>query len=961
MAAARGSVFKKVIALQDSGKSYPALKMVRQDPGLAAVISKMVRAPTPPTYDQVGNRSIENPQMFQLRDAAERTARSQNDAETVLQTLPDIELAIQVLTSLVLSPSDMETIETNFTAPEGLLPADLAASCIGRVREHFERSYRIKPLLPRMLRDIMFITGSYPVAVIPENSIDEMINGRQRLSMEALGEYVSRDGEMYPIGLLGPVNNKKPTALQSSFRVALESLDPVTPVAATDGKITMEGEFGKPVDTFLSVTDNPSIFKIPRINQRIREERIMSAMGVRAYRDLGIAEQKALSLEADQAYADRPAYMRKGGQNTTTETKLNDREMSRLIYKNRNYNYTPVTALKTQEQLNRYAVGNPLILHLPSESVIPVYVPGCVEQQIGFFVLLDQDGNPLARGPDVDYYSQLTARMNTGGSFPSAMLQKVKSNMNGWDCNDRNHLDYAARVYADMVEQDLLARLRNGVYGNGVALARREEIYRLMLARTLSQKHTQLLFVPIELMTYFAFKFNADGIGKTWLEDLKIVNSLRAMVTFANVMAGIKNSIGRTEVKIQLDPTDPDPQKTIERVQHEVVRSRQQAFPVGTNSPMDITDWLARAGFEFTVEGHPGLPDMKVDFGEKNSSYTKPDTDLEELLRKRSIMGLGLSPETIDATYQPEFATSVVTNNILLSKRVIQIQDDFTPHLSDHCRKVAMNTEDLMNDLRQILLDGYSKIERQISRQQAEERKDLQPTDGQEPLAGLNKDIVVQRILHSFITGFDVTLPRPNSVTLDNQMVAFDKYNEALDKSLDAYVSDAFLTQDSIGNNANLISTVKAAIKARYQRRWLAENGCMTELAELTTKDEEGQPMFNLMKEMTDHTNNLNDTLGDYLKDVHIVVKSNNIINKKMGDDLEATEVPVETSGGSDFGGGSDDFSLDMGGGEDDLNNLGEDKTETETTTTTQTEEEKPAEEETPPAEGEEGGETPSV
>ena len=57
------------------------------------------------------------------------------------------------------------------------------------------------------------------------------------------------------------------------------------------------------------------------------------------------------------------------------------------------------------------------------------------------------------------------------------------------------------------------------------------------------------------------------------------------------------------------------------------------------------------------------------------ASHIKPDTELEEELDKRAIMALGLTPEIVDTGFSPEFATTVVANNVLLAKRVIRIQE----------------------------------------------------------------------------------------------------------------------------------------------------------------------------------------------------------------------------------------------------------------------------------------------
>jgi hypothetical protein len=902
---------KEAIALAGSGKRYSAMSLVRSDPGMAATVSKLVHGKTPPRYDSTGNMTTDNPSIQALKNVSDNTVQNISDAQTVMQTLPELELAAQILVSSVLSPKDMMTVELVYKAPENLVTPEVNTAMTNRVRVHFEQNYKIKQVLPRLLRDVLFETGSYPVAVIPENAIDDVINGPRKVTMESLTEHFDREGKIKPLGLLGPVIKNKPREERKGSSISFESMQDYRFDTAYDTQMGLQLAFeGQGQETFTTVTDNYSLLKIPQVNQKIREQRIMDLMGSRGMR----------AMEAYGADGHGTTMVHEIGGSLRKE-KINDRELSNLIYRDRNYQYKPITTLKTQEQLNRRAVGSPLIMHLPSEAVIPVFVPGNIEQHVGFFILIDEDGHPIQRIADVDYYQQLNARMNSGGSFPSAMLQKVKANMQGFDNTNNAHLDYSARVYGEMIEQDLLARLRNGVYGNGVALAKREEVYRIMFARALAKQHTQLLFMPIEFMTYFALRYNGDGMGKSMLDDLKIINSLRSMLLFANVMAAVKNSMGRTEVKIKMDEHDPDPQKTFERVVHEILRSRQQAFPVGTNSPMDIVDWVQRAGFEFVPEGHPGLPDMTVEFGEKNTNYAKVDNELDDDLRKRSIMGLGLTPQSVDAAFEAEFATSVLTNNILLSKRVMNIQEVIEPQLADHIRKVMMNDEELIRDLRAILEANADKvIERLKARDEAHKDDPTYKTNlGSQP-----KQLVIQQLLYDFVMGMEVTLPKPNSVTLENQVAALDTYTKTVDAALDSYISSNWFTADVGGDVSNYISTIKEVAKAHFIRKWLGENGVMPELAELTTLDDDGRPLLNLWDSFQDHIGNVTKVLDHFMNGIKPIKDAANLNEQKRKEtDQTNGGAAGGMGGGMDMGGagaasggGTDDFGMgDFGGG----------------------------------------------
>lgn len=913
------------VHLANSGKRFPVMKLVRDDPGLAAAISKLVTPQRTPSYDGEGNRSHEMPNAAMFNATSNSVAQNIHDAQTVMQVLPDMELSAQILVSSIISPKDMNSTELTFVAPEDLMNPEVAGALIARIRTHFKTVHKIEPLLPKILRDVLFETGSYAVAAIPESSIDDIINGPKRVSLESVRDLVDSEGQFKLTGLLGPVvapnerPNRKPGLALESLGVRQVDLATI----AREVNFAQESALGKSVETFITVTDNPAVLKLPKLNERIREARVIDALGIRSL------ESNLEDLRKKKAIGERLTP----GSAAVQAAKLTDRSLSNLVFKHREYGYKPVASLKTSEQAHRRSVGEPLVQKFPSESVIPVYVPGHPEKHVGYFVMLDVDGNPICKTQDTDYYQELQTRLTSNGSFPSAMLQKVQNGFNGFDCRSRDHLDYSTRVFGQMMDADLLARLRNGVYGNGVALAKNDEIYRIMMSRALAKQHTQLLFVPVELMTYFAFRYDNNGIGQSLLDGMKILNSLRAMLLFAETMAAVKNSVGRTEVKLKLDERDPDPQKAIETTMHDVLRSRNQFFPLGANSPTDLVDYLSRAAYEFTFEGHPGLPDVSIEFNEKSTNYPKPDQELSENLRKASIQATGLSPEQVDAGFNAEFATTVVNNNLLLAKRVSQIQEIFLPQLADHCRKITMASEELIDDMLNMLKENYDKIQADFDEESKKEVAEL---------GEVGKHVICERLLRDFIMNFEVSLPSPNTVTLENQMEALKNYTEALDTALDAYISDSFFTTDVGGDLANEVSTAKAAIKAYFVRKWMVENSVLPELADLTTTSEDGKPMLNLFEVQSDHINSLTKSLSRLMVKTFKTREDANKVVEAMGGELEGGG--GDSSSSSDDNSGSDD---DLGMGDFDL---GSDMPGSEEEQPA----EEPAAEETPPKEGEE-------
>lgn len=882
-------------------KSYKALALTKKDPKLAAMVSKVERGIQPTAHDGDGNRKNVMNNAYAFRSMLQKRAKRNSDATAIIKLLPDIELSAQILTSSILSPKDMMTMELLYQAPKDLLNAELTASMINRLKRHFDEDYKITPLLSEMVREPLFENGSYPIAVIPENAIDEIINGNKKISLEELGHHFDNDGSARNLGVLGPhelpAKSSKLGVVFEEHRLwstALQTKEIRKNIQYLDSSGDIPDWKKYTAEEFLLVTDNPNVLKVPKINEKTKKAAIDSA-----FNRGGLKSGLTTALESMS-----------GGP-------MNDARVERAIYRSRQVQAETIVNVKHQHELLRRSVGNPLILKLPTESVLPVHVPGDPKTHVGYFVLLDEEGNPVS-APDGD---QLHPGLNADSqnSVGSNLIKKASMNMGtggNFDPMNPMHINHAQQIYSDMVERDLISRVKNGVYSSSVAIAKNEEVYRLMLSRVLARKYTQLLYLPIEYMTYIAFKYGDDGIGRSMLDDQAMINTLRSVLLFSDVMASVKNSIGRTKVSATIPENDPNPLKTIETAMDEIVRSRTLGIPLGVSNPADIMEFIQKAGYEWEFTGHKGLPDLKFEFQQTQSSYSKPDTDLVDSLRKSSIMGFGLSPETVDNGFNTEFATTAVANNVLLSKRVVMWQDIFTPQLSDHMRKVARNTEDLMTDLRDILEANVDKINMELD--------EVDGTQGEKIEKNMRDKIIVSKALIDFVSGFSVTLPRPSSVTLENQVAEMETYSGALDKALDSYLTSDMFATTVTGELSNEANTVRALVKAYYMRKWMSEKNIMAELSEMVTADESGKPQLMITDEIKAHLEAMTKTgvttlvsLQDNVKAINAQLKDGGVTVGDNGDAGSDNTSSEDTDFGAD-GSDGDSFGMDdLGNGEE--------------------------------------------
>lgn len=841
---------KKVIELVNSGKPYPALSLVDSNPEIAALISKLVKGNTPKRFDSRDESSAYELNQGRLAEISSSIDRRIGDAENMMQLFPDLELAAQILVSSILSPKDMINVSLIYKTSRNVFPSEVTMKLTDIIKRECESYYKVISDLPIILKDILFYTGSYIRAIIPESSLDELINSSGEIAVESLNPIVTQDNRIRSLGILGSgLRDKTPITNDSvsKLNVGLESFQ-----VYNSGKVS-QIDTSLP-DLSLDIVDNYEFLKMPKLieaNNRNKLKRIIRSRST------------GFSMES---------------------SRLSSKEFESIIYKNSQGKSRIFAAVKTQETTKRKSIGRPLILHLPSESTIPVHVPGDPRSAIGYFVIVDEEGNPQTRSANMRYIQDLQSRITDGShTLTSMLLEKARANLRG---NDRRplNIDQAARIYSGIVESELIERLRNGVYGSKIAVGGSEEVYRIMLARTLSNQFTRLVYIPQELVSYYAYKYYDNGVGKSLLDDLSIMFSLRGILLFAKVMALTKNSIALTHVNMTLDPNDPDPQKTIEMSIHEIIKMRQQYFPLGINSPVDLIDWIQRVGFEFSFEGHPGIPQTKFDFETKNMQNQIPDNDLDELLRKQTIMYLGLSPETIDNGWSPEFATTVVSNNILLSKRVYQIQEQIAPHLTNDVRRLVRNDAVITDMLLEALKSEKGRYEQYLT----DEDKNAMNTD---------PDGFYDYILNEFIDALEIEFSKPDITTLENQSTAYNNYSEALDKAMESWISNEFITNETAGDIGTNVDMIKGVYKSYFLRKWMSENGYMNELNEIVSTNEDGGPSVELLDVMKNHIEGITRGTVKFLESIQAMRNAANKDLNNMNVEIEPGTNEGETSG----------------------------------------------------------------
>lgn len=881
------SEVRKIV--QQMGGKKPAGSILT-DPELASVIAKLQRP-----RDRV-DTAISNPDgaSGMTVAGAQEISRSimarMEDNQNTMQLFPDIELAEQIVISSILAPKDMGSSELIYKLTDNRFPAVLTNELLGVLKEHISKNYKLREQCSDILSDAMFKKGSHVKAILPESAVDELINSNSVVATENIFPsdiFADRTGSsLTSMNLLGsPV--PKDTTERRNPKYVLESI--VNAGAGVSPSIYNEDEsVRKALEGLVEVTDNYNLLKFQKLVDAISVSSVRKAVGTRL--------DKASMTFATESY--------KFFEGKKAEGKMTEEQMKQLLYRNSVSQYKPFLTIPSKDNLRRKSVGRPMVIDIPSEAAVPIHVPGSPEKHIGYMVPVDADGNFITLGSAFDNAAGMAGMMSSdksNSSLGSLLTEKARKNLAAQ--NEQPTIENATEIYADIIEKDFLQRLANGKYGRELRIGRNMDIMRIMLIRALKAQFTRLVYVPAEYVTYFAFKYHDNGVGKSYLDDLANITSLRALVLFSKTMARVKSSIETTHVNVKLDPRDHDPAGTLEKAKHLIAKTRQQFFPHGLNRVVDLTDWISRAGIQITFEGHPKMPTTSFDFETKNMQHPPPDDGLEEDFRYQTYMHFGLSPDAVDTAAKSDFATVIEKSSIMFSKRVTVWSDAFSEDLTDYARKILNNDNELIDALLEVLKNHKSEIDSMMT----DEEKEFYTTHPKE---------FSEFLIYQFSSSLKVDLPKPEFTSLQNMNTSFTDRANAYKAAIEYVIDESVLPSDLGGEASNYVATLQKVWLAGLMRKWMAENNYVPEVMEISQLSEEGKPAIDLLELTESHSKNLMlavATLLNKVKSARVatdadLAKINAGDSSSSGVDTSSSSSSEDTGGG-ETGGGEDDFS----------------------------------------------------
>ncbi len=802
---------------------------------------------------------------------SDRLSQRAVDAKNQMSLNTDLRHVENVLISSILSPQDQMATNPTYGLDPGIEIGEIGSELLKLVTEYVDPNYKIKNKLSKYLKRSLFIEGAAPVLVLPESSIDILINGL--------------DSEV----------------TQQSFTTLLSHSDVLAPsVGLIDRK-----DFQQYQDEFgISVTDNFGILKKPALIELYRQRKLTDAYDTQSFKFEGSAKELL-----SHAMVPTTAL----GNSANRDDDVGDL-IRRSFKRSRKVNQSPVQTVDSVDRAKTKSQGRPLVMDLPTESLIPIYSPNDCTNHVGYFLVLDEEtGAPVRHSNQTDFYSDLIKRAkrsasgdsaNSGSSvLTSSLIQGAMTQMYGNQGQEISRLTdrQILELYTSKVIEGLENTLKIKDFGVGYTVGKPEEVYQIMLARSMRNRGTKLLYLPAEFVTYIAFDFDDDGVGISLLEQTKLIGALRSLLTMTSMVSEVKNATTNKIMTIGIDEVDPDPLTTASDAVHRYNQTIGMAFPAGIN-PADALDYIARAGLEVKIEGsNPNLPAMSVNFDDRNSNIQTPNMDFRNSLRDAQVTGCGVPPEMIDASKEIEFATLGETNNLLYAQQCKIRQEHFCCLMTDLIRNILSFDKIFHKQALRIIGEETTKGE------------------NEEDLGGLD-------YVFFFLDHLLFKLPAIEVSRLEVQTKAFTAYSDFLDTVLSkAYVNqEMFGDEDLSGKIGMGLTAYVALVKGKMLREWCHRNDVMPELFGLA--DYEDTDRMTAEQLFTGFVKGLGTETGTLAT---LLMKLGAKVTTKFKKPLEALSKAKEGLDGggmdSDSSGGDDDSFGDSDG--DDADDGGSDST----------------------------------
>lgn len=606
---------------------------------------------------------------------------------TKLLTLaPEIEQAASILIPSILSPNDFSKNIFKVVLELDDIDETAKVAITDLINKHFGDSLSLSSKLSLWLDDAIFKVGSKAIMVFPTSSIAKVIADTST-SVESVSSILLTKVQSSDIKLTYSGYNSifDDNTFAERFDSALESIEFDSKVK--DSKEKFKTHIIKHIktlskDPFASVnlgsityTDDPSILFHSKVSNAAATEAITN----KVFAKLGNPITRV-----DLGRTDWAAAKKTSGSN---------------VDKTIQYRSNPYLDLSDYIKDGATELF-PAMIELPSEAVLPIIIEGSPENHIGYFIMLNEYGNPITAETD----SWQSMMNNTNMDDPqtnqlfNAFYGSANFSLSGMMSTSAKQ-EIVGTIYESYVRKLLKGKLdESGFRGLGIQM--NNDVSRVMLYRLMKNLETRILFVPKQLLHYLAFDYHQDGTGRSKIDQIKFPLSLKLTLIITRLISLIESAVNRTKLNISLDDTVGNPLEVLRSIRKKVLESKMHGI---SYDPSTIIKGIVEKSLTIVPDRIPGVESFNISEEPNNVSYPVPDESLLSEINNMYMLSLDVPPSAMNRLGEDEFSRSVASNNIFFSNKLKGHQTTTCDFMTDLIRNYTRHSKYLVDAITNIL------------------------------------------------------------------------------------------------------------------------------------------------------------------------------------------------------------------------------------------------------------------
>ena len=763
-----------------------------------------------------------------LSDISSNTRKTIDELKHLKIMAPEIDHARMIIVSSIISPLEMQTDSVAVQVNHPGLDATVNAEISSKLTTFFNDEYSLGPKLADWLGCAGFEEGAKPILVLPKHSIDVLNVIADKWDPDTLQKFNEAKKNLENSDVVSTESlvdfsswHIAKKSIKREEGVALESnvpdLDDLEiPEAFSDLEASMETLAHALVDKSQAGKEHISVENAGDKKELYSSaDQLAKALAKGAFKLLKTSDNHdAVTITRDVR------QLLKVKKSVSTKVDEMVKEAMALV---RGFNpdddagrpalpvYTVSDVIKTAEK------DMPIVIEFPCDSVIPVCAPRDNKNHIGYYILLDENGQP-ARGNYVfngGVTTDAVNRLATNAAksvYGGVTLQTYKDS----GVSQTDVLQQMTQVFAVAVNHLLEAKLRKqGLTGLDVHV--HEAVGKCLFFNLLAKNKIKLVFVPAPMMTYIRFAHREDGTGKTFLEDIAYLLGLRVTLTIAKLMAAVDNATKHRRIEVNVDEKNQNVLGTLNIVRNAWMAKK---VPQITTDPSTAAESILNQHLSIVPKGLIGnTDDLNITTETSYGQSQAPDQELMDTLNNWIGIALKVPPSVLNQLSEAEYSRSVATSNLFFSNCVRNWQNMIKPQVKIFLVNYILSHDQLLNDIRKIIHDvkDGKRTETKVGIEEAE-KDDPKETTTQDP----GKDDDTEEALKRVISTVELILPPPNMVGNKAHFEEINSQVDAIDKILESIYNDDVAPNDEV---RSLMASVRAVAKAKLLRDFLPRLG----------------------------------------------------------------------------------------------------------------------------------------